>query len=293
MKPPFVWYGGKASLASRLARLMPRHHTYLEPMAGSAAALFAKDPAPVEIINDLNPVAVNLMRVIRDQPREMLAHIPDAPTKQDWFTAQTAVWNATPGCEGSLSTTEQAKLAEYARVEDVRAGELTPAAAAAQAFVACCGAFNARLYGGRIGDTWPSKKMLAAMPSRKARILPASARLREVEIECTDGLRLIELHAADPDCLMLIDPPYLYAEDGGGSRTKRRTYGPGEPPDLEWHRRLLALLLDARAMVMVTSGDDGLYREMLGGWELAHRVGKSWANARHLVFLNEPAMGRL
>lgn len=45
--------------------------------------------------------------------------------------------------------------------------------------------------------------------------------------------------------------------------------------------------------MVVTSGDDGLYREMLGGWRLAHRIGKTWANARHLVFLNGAAAGRL
>lgn len=44
---------------------------------------------------------------------------------------------------------------------------------------------------------------------------------------------------------------------------------------------------------MVTSGGDGLYREMLSDWRLAHRIGKTWANARHLVFLNGAAAGRL
>ena len=135
MRPPFVWYGGKASLAPKLAALMPRHATYVEPFAGSAAALFAKHPAPVEIINDINPVAVNLLRVIRDQPCAMLDLIPDAPTKQDWFTAQTAVWNATPEIAGALSNLEQAKLAQYAKVDDIRAGELSPPAAVAAAFI--------------------------------------------------------------------------------------------------------------------------------------------------------------
>ncbi len=43
---------GKKRLAKRLAAMLPAHKTYVEPFAGSAAVLFAKEPVAVEAIND-------------------------------------------------------------------------------------------------------------------------------------------------------------------------------------------------------------------------------------------------
>lgn len=290
MKPPFAWYGGKSGLAALLAGELPPHQTYVEPFGGSAALLFAKPRSRREIVNDINPICANLLRVIRDQPAHLASAVPDRPTKQDWFTAQTAVWNATPGAAGALSTAQQARLAASAKVRYRTADEADPLPLAAATFTACNGAFNSRLYGGQIGDTWPSLKMLASMPKRKALIAAAAERLAGVEIEQRDGLEMIAEHAMDPDALLFIDPPYLYAEDGGGSRTKRTTYGPGEPPDLDWHRQLLGqICFPSRARMLITSGDDGLYREKLAGWRLVERIGKTWMNARHLIWANYDA----
>ena len=44
---------------------------YIEPAAGSAAVLFRKPRAPVEIINDIDGAVVNFFRVPRDRPAEL------------------------------------------------------------------------------------------------------------------------------------------------------------------------------------------------------------------------------
>ncbi len=66
---------GKKSIADRLAKLLPPHGTYVEPFAGSAAVLFAKQPAATEIISDLNPDVAKAFRVIKRLKQKDMARL--------------------------------------------------------------------------------------------------------------------------------------------------------------------------------------------------------------------------
>lgn len=74
MKPVVPWMGGKRRLAKHLLPLFPAHQTYVEPFAGGAALFFMKQPAKVEIINDVNGELVNLYRVIKNHLEEFIRH---------------------------------------------------------------------------------------------------------------------------------------------------------------------------------------------------------------------------
>ena len=73
VKPPFAYYGGKTTLAPKIAAILPEHDHYIEPFAGSLAVLLAKAPTTWETVNDLDDLLVNFWRVLRDKPEE-LAH---------------------------------------------------------------------------------------------------------------------------------------------------------------------------------------------------------------------------
>lgn len=71
-KPVIAWQGGKRRLAKYILPLFPEHQCYVEPFAGAAALLFAKEPGAVEVLNDVNGELVNLYRVIQHHLEELL-----------------------------------------------------------------------------------------------------------------------------------------------------------------------------------------------------------------------------
>ena len=66
MKPPISYYGGKQTLAAKIVKMIPAHNLYCEPFIGGAAVFFAKEPSPVEVINDVNKELVNFYRTIQN-----------------------------------------------------------------------------------------------------------------------------------------------------------------------------------------------------------------------------------
>ena len=71
-KPIIPWPGGKRRLATRLLGLMPDHTCYVEPFAGGAALLFLRDPARVEVLNDINGELVCMYRVVQHHLEELV-----------------------------------------------------------------------------------------------------------------------------------------------------------------------------------------------------------------------------
>jgi hypothetical protein len=67
LRPPLVYFGGKQTLAPRIAELLPDHLHYVEPYCGSLAVLLAKRPSRMETVNDLNQELVTFWRVLRER----------------------------------------------------------------------------------------------------------------------------------------------------------------------------------------------------------------------------------
>ena len=58
--PIIPWLGGKRRLAETILHRFPPHTCYVEVFAGGAAMYFLRQPAEVEVINDINGDVVNL-----------------------------------------------------------------------------------------------------------------------------------------------------------------------------------------------------------------------------------------
>ena len=83
--PILPWIGGKRRLAKHLLLLFPAHRCYVEPCCGAAALFFLKEPAPSEILNDINGDLVTLYRVLQHHPEEFLRQFKWALSSRQLF----------------------------------------------------------------------------------------------------------------------------------------------------------------------------------------------------------------
>ncbi len=80
---PFVkWIGGKRQILPQIKNLIPQQFdSYFEPFIGGGAVLFDLEH-PKAIINDINSELINLYKIIRDNPTELIqianAHLNNA-----------------------------------------------------------------------------------------------------------------------------------------------------------------------------------------------------------------------
>ena len=65
MKTPITYYGGKQKMLSVILPMIPEHSIYVEPFFGGGAVFWAKEPAQVEFINDINGEVANFYRVLQ------------------------------------------------------------------------------------------------------------------------------------------------------------------------------------------------------------------------------------
>ncbi|MFE2999891.1 DNA adenine methylase [Nocardia sp. NPDC059246] len=71
MKPPMAYYGGKTTIAAKVAEMLPEHRHYVEPFAGSLAVLLAKPATRMETVNDIDGDLMTFWRVLRDRPADL------------------------------------------------------------------------------------------------------------------------------------------------------------------------------------------------------------------------------
>ena len=71
MKPkkinaPFGYFGSKNKIALQLCSELPPHNCWVEAFCGSAAITLRKEPAPIEVINDIDNEIVNFFEQLRN-----------------------------------------------------------------------------------------------------------------------------------------------------------------------------------------------------------------------------------
>lgn len=277
MKPPFAYFGGKGRLAPWIASLLPPHTVYVEPFAGSAAVLFAKQPSTHEILNDVDGDVVNFFRVLRERCDELELACRLTPYARDEYMAHRT------------AADEVVDDVERARRWWVRS---------TQSF--------AQVAAGRTG--WSSSISKNSNNARSVwnridRFAATAERLACVTIENQDAVDVVRRYD-HPEGVIYCDPPYL-AEVRTAYRDGRRPNGDyrHEFATVEQHAELAAVLRTVKATVFVSGYPAQLYDdELYAGWHRAERRvlarasnGRSGANPHRVevVWSNRPIAGVL
>lgn len=234
LKPPFAYYGGKTTLAPRIAELLPKHDHYVEPFAGSLAVLLAKDPTGWETVNDLDGDLVNFWKVLRDQPEELERVAMLTPHSREEYAASKDL---------DTNDIERARRV-WVRLTQGRSHSVK---------------HGGWWYGRRAASRFTSAP--ADVEGFAARILPAAERLKRVTIENRDAIDLIREYGDEPSVCIYADPPYLGSTRAAGYRVEML----GD----DLHVQLATALCECKASVVLSGYASPLYEELYPGW---HRM---------------------
>lgn len=233
MRPPFPYFGGKMSVADRIAELLPPHRHYVEPFAGSLSVMLAKSPVPFETANDLHGELMTFWRVLRTRPVDLAASCALTPHSRAEYAAAAEL-----DCGDDLETARRV----WVRLTQSRSGVL-------------------RKTGWRhyIDPGGSSASMPDYLAGYVGRFAAAAERLHTVSLECRPALEAIGAYGRTPEVCLYVDPPYL------GS-TRNGTNYLHEMPSVADHEQLLEALLRARAAVVLSGYASELYDTALTGW---------------------------
>lgn len=183
-QPIIPWIGGKRRLADTLLDRFPVHSCYVEVFAGGAALFFLRQPADVEVINDVNGDLVNLYRVVKHHLEEFVRQFKWALSSREVFR-----W-----------------------LQDTPPETLTDLQRAARFFYLQQHAFGGKVSGQSFGTatTAPPINLLRIEENLSA----AHLRLSAAYIEHLDWHACIERYDR-PHTLFYLDPPYWQTEGYG------------------------------------------------------------------------------
>jgi DNA adenine methylase len=235
----FGYFGSKLRIAAKLRDELPPHNAWVELFCGSAAMTLAKDPAKIEVINDINKDIVNFYRQLRNNGTRLRRLI-----------------SLTPYAREELENARFSNGKKISKMERARRFFVS-------AMMAINGSFGDAPGGFSVSNSYARNKVEARVNrwnEMHKYLSDVTARLAMVRVERKDALDLLEDFKNRPATLMYLDPPYL------GDRI------PGYDHDengKEFHEKLLKEVVKVKCMIFISGYDRALYRKYLNkenGW---------------------------
>lgn len=187
MKTPVTYYGGKQKLVKTILPLIPSHTLYCEPFCGGGAIFFAKKPSALEVINDTNRELINFYWIVQ----------------QDFPSLEKLV----------RSTLHSRSLFNDAKVVYDNPHMFDPVKRAWAVWVLSMMGFASNLSGAFGYDKSRNVTTKKISTNRQTFTEEFAVRLQNVQIECTDALRIIRSRDTKAS-FFYIDPPYFNSDCG-------------------------------------------------------------------------------
>ena len=186
-KTPISYYGGKQNLVSTILPLFPHHATYVEPFVGGGAIFWAKRPSEVEIINDNNRELINFYEVVQNEFVELEKMVRISLHSRSLHNDATVIYN---------------NPHMFSRIQRAWA-----------VWVLAAQSFSSMLDG-----TWGYDRLKVTTSQkitnkREGFTVDYAIRIQNVQIECTDALRVIRSRD-HKDAFHYCDPPYYNSDCG-------------------------------------------------------------------------------
>ncbi len=233
---PFGYFGSKNKIALQLCSDLPPHTCWVEAFCGSAALTLRKNPAQIEVINDIDSEIYNFFEQLRKNTEALIEAVKLTPyAEQELHMARIP--------QEELSNLERARRFLV------------------QSMMSINGVFGEERGGFSYSDSFSRNGQDARvsrwnnMPQRLEEVV---GRLKKVRVENKDALKLMKRYLDRPNTLMYLDPPYL------GERTNGYN---NDANDVEFHTKMLKMANKANCMIFISAYEHPLYDELLtDGW---------------------------
>jgi len=275
------WFGAKRSLAPTIVEEIGPHRAYWEPFCGSMAVLLGKPRSPMETVNDMHGLLINLVRVVQHSTYGPLLYrqLRRVVMSHELFADSRRVLDAYDAGNGCPAESVDCSLAKAYFV--VTWMGMNGVAGTRPANLGFARRFTAN--GGS-----PAKRFEGAVSS-----IPAwRRRLRNVTVLRGDGLELLAKIDDVPGTAIYCDPPYLvkgakYLHDFAAAD----------------HARLASILQRFKlARVIVSYYAHPLLAELYPGWTVVNcsvtksmvssgkRDGENTVKAPEVLLINGPSL---
>ena len=72
LRTPISYYGGKQQMLKYIMPNIPQHNIYTESFVGGGALYWSKEPAKLEVINDINREVVNFYNIFKNHSKRLI-----------------------------------------------------------------------------------------------------------------------------------------------------------------------------------------------------------------------------
>jgi len=253
IKTPISYYGGKQTMLKHILPLIPNHVAYTEAFAGGAALYWAKEPAAVEVLNDVNGNLINFYKVLQRRFPELRERVVETLHSRETFDYASIVY-------------------EFPNFFD----DVTRAWAL---WVKSKMGFASKLDGSFGYDKLKGSVAKKISGAKELFTDDLSKRIEHTQIECTNALRIIKSRDTS-DTFHFVDPPYINSNCGHYTDTF----------NLADFEDLLQLLTEIKGKFMLTMFPHAVLSEYIlnNGWrviEVERTISASKVNRRKQIEL--------